>query len=165
MVDALMYRAYEWKMASTPEGAVSQNHYRGFADTSGKPGGVVVGLDREKIIASENDRISATQAASKKKFSDQDFLAKGDRMMTVYCQPCHGENGLGNGPVGRGFAAIPNLVGDNPPGKAATLTDEELYLTIRNGRNRMPAYGISMDDDEIWALVSYIRTLPNGQKK
>jgi mono/diheme cytochrome c family protein len=38
-------------------------------------------------------------------------------------------------------------------------SDGYLYLTIRNGAAVMSGYGQAMDDDEMWAIVSYIRTL------
>ncbi len=41
-------------------------------------------------------------------------------------------------------------------------SDAYLYLTIRNGGALMPSYSYAMDDDEMWAIVSYIRTLEGG---
>ena len=38
-----------------------------------------------------------------------------------------------------------------------------LYLYIKNGFGRMPAYGHAMSDNEIWQVVHYIESL-NGQQ-
>jgi mono/diheme cytochrome c family protein len=94
-------------------------------------------------------------------------------MFEVYCQACHGVDGLGEAPVNADedrngnpvsrFKAIPTLAGG--PGMAKNINDETLYLTIRNGKGRMPGYGHAMFDEEIWAVVSYVRTLPDAKYK
>jgi mono/diheme cytochrome c family protein len=50
-----------------------------------------------------------------------------------------------------------------PESNPSALTKAELYLIIRNGRAKMPSYGHAMSEDEIWAAIHYIRSLP-GQK-
>ena len=56
------------------------------------------------------------------------------------------------------FGNMPNdngkllLSGGNKP-------DAMLYLYIRNGFGRMPAYGHAMSDDDIWSAVHYIKSL------
>ena len=83
-------------------------------------------------------------------------------MYNIYCTPCHGD-GETVGPVGEPgrFPGVVSLAG--AAGVAKLRTDGWIYLTIRNGGAIMPYYGWAMSDDEIWATVHYIRTMPNSQ--
>jgi mono/diheme cytochrome c family protein len=78
-----------------------------------------------------------------------------------HCAICHGNDGRGDTPIGRGLhPRVPDLT------LAATqeLPDGELFWIIENGirLTGMPAFGKeSPDDDEhAWALVHWIRRLP-----
>lgn len=146
MVDAQFMRAYEWSMMNLPEGAVSIDRY-------------VRNYDRN---TPEGQALANPLGASP---GDED-LAVGQRMFTVYCQTCHGVEGKGGAPVmlndpANGIKRYPvpppNLSG--PGAITASRSDGYIYLTIRNGGAIMPAYGPSMEDQEIWATVAYIRTL------
>ena len=39
------------------------------------------------------------------------------------------------------------------------MSDDELAAVIEKGKNKMPAYGKSINADDIKALVAYIRSL------
>jgi mono/diheme cytochrome c family protein len=142
LVDAYFYRGYEWKMMDVPEGAVSRNQYFENADRMTPEG----------------------QALTNPYSAEQIARADGERMFNVYCATCHGKEGLGGAPVadntsGKRYPVLPpNLAGEATTVKARS--DGYLYLTIRNGGALMPAYGSALNDDEMWAIVSYIRTLP-----
>lgn len=77
-----------------------------------------------------------------------------------HCAICHGVTGAGDTDVGR------NLYPPAPDMRAEAtqrLSDGELYATIKNGirLTGMPAWGApGEDDEESWALVAFIRTLP-----
>ncbi len=83
-------------------------------------------------------------------------------MYGIYCTPCHGD-GVVVGAVGEPgrFPGVVPLAG--PRGIAKSRTDGWIYLTIRNGGAIMPNYGWAMSDEEMWAIVDYVRTLPNAQ--
>ena len=77
-----------------------------------------------------------------------------DQAFRDTCGGCHGPNREG----GTGPALIP----------ARLTADDEFYFdTIKNGRpgTVMPAWGAAgLSDEEIWALVEYIRTEPNAEE-
>lgn len=80
-----------------------------------------------------------------------------------HCASCHGNNGDGRTLIGRGLYPKPP---DMAQTETQNLTDGELYYIIENGVRftGMPAFGEkadSMDDNESWALVHFIRHLPN----
>ena len=77
------------------------------------------------------------------------------------CATCHGANGRGS------WRATVFLIrpGDLTDKKTmAQLSDEYLFNLIKNGgatigKPGMPAFGYHLTDDEIRALVAYVRTL------
>lgn len=148
MVDAYFYRGYEWKMMQVPDGAVSVNRYAPNADRMTEAG---------KALTSPYP-------------VDEKLLAKGERAFGNYCTACHGKLGQGGAAVAdhnpaEGRYRFPIM----PPrlsGEGATTpsrTDGFLYLTIRNGAALMPGYSQALDNDEMWAIVAYMRTLDGAQ--
>ena len=75
-----------------------------------------------------------------------------------YCQVCHGEDGGGDG-------IMTNLIKMRPtdhsnPIAMARLSNDELVNSIRDGTGEyMPAWKDILTQDEVEALVSYIRLL------
>ncbi len=145
MADAQMFKAYEAEMRPLPEGVMSQQNIL-----------TPISYRRNYLRSSPEG-----QALTNPLESGQVTLELGERMYGLYCTPCHGD-GINLGPValpGR-YPAVPALGGD--AGRLQRLTDGHAYLTIRNGGGIMPSYGWAMTNDEMWAIVSYIRTMPNS---
>jgi mono/diheme cytochrome c family protein len=93
--------------------------------------------------------------------ADPELLERAKDHFREHCAPCHGNDGRGDTPLGRGLhPRVPDLT------LAATqdLSDGELFWIIENGikLTGMPAFGKeSPDDDEhAWSLVHWIRRLP-----
>lgn len=91
-------------------------------------------------------------------------LNNGKEQYEIFCSTCHGEMGLGDGPVSMTgdimgpIAAVLPVAG---PGSIAKIrSDGHLYTTIRYGRRRMPGYARIPADDR-WDIVNYIRYM-NG---
>ncbi len=92
-------------------------------------------------------------------------LENGREQYRVFCSPCHGARGEGDGTVaGPPFGKGP-LVGVLPiAGQmsiARGLTDGHIYTTISQGRGRMPNYK-RIPAEHRWDIVNFIRYL-NGQ--
>lgn len=78
-----------------------------------------------------------------------------DRYM-IYCAPCHGAVGDGNGITKRyGMVATPTYHDD----RLRQMAEGELFNTITNGKNTMMAYGDKLAPDDRWAVVAYLRAL------
>jgi mono/diheme cytochrome c family protein len=99
--------------------------------------------------------------------ADQSFLMRGQERFNIYCAPCHGLDGHGNGPINQRAlenqhpAWVPptSLHNDTVRERA----DGHLYNTIRNGIRNMPAYGSQIGVADRWAIVAYIRALQRSQ--
>lgn len=87
-------------------------------------------------------------------------LASARAHWASHCAQCHGVSGAGDTELGRNlYPPAPDMRGE----ATQRLSDGELYATIKNGvrLTGMPAWGAPGDDDqESWALVAFIRTLP-----
>lgn len=79
-----------------------------------------------------------------------------------HCATCHGNDGSGDTPIGRGlYPKPPDMRTAETQGKS----DGELYYTIENGvrLSGMPAFGGEEGhegDSDTWKLVLFIRHLP-----
>jgi mono/diheme cytochrome c family protein len=93
-------------------------------------------------------------------------LERGRQEYQRFCATCHGENGMGDGPVsitGDIRGPLGGVLALNGPASIARVrSDGHIYTTIRYGRRRMPAYQ-RIESDDRWDIVNYIRYL-NGQK-
>lgn len=86
-------------------------------------------------------------------------IAQGRILFETNCAPCHGETGLGDGPVGITLNPRPaDLTQHAIPG---VHPDGQLYLWISDGfpGSVMPKFRTALSDDERWHLVNYMRTL------
>lgn len=85
------------------------------------------------------------------------LLARGHERFDIYCSPCHGRLGDGNG--------ITKTIGDMPAvanlhdARIVGLTDGEIFNTITHGKNTMGAYGPIIPTEDRWAIVAYVRVL------
>lgn len=86
-----------------------------------------------------------------------ELLARGQDRFDIYCSPCHGRLGDGNG--------ITKKIGDMPAvanlhdQRIVTMADGEIFNTITHGKNTMGAYGPLIPTQDRWAIVAYVRAL------
>ena len=88
----------------------------------------------------------------------------GAEVYKAKCATCHGQDGSGNTPVGKSLK-----VADLRSVEVQKKTDAELAQSIVEGKGNMPSFKSSVTEDEIRALVMYVRTLApkasSGPKK
>jgi mono/diheme cytochrome c family protein len=82
-------------------------------------------------------------------------VEQGRVLMGIYCTPCHGVSGRGDGTV----AAKMVKPADLTSAKYAAATDGFFYGVIRAGSGLMPGYAESLAPGERWHVVNYLRTL------
>jgi mono/diheme cytochrome c family protein len=79
--------------------------------------------------------------------------AAGRALYDIYCVPCHGASGAGDGPVSAYFGAMPDLTGPD----VQKHGDAWLYATITDGTEHMPRYAHELTPDERWQIVHFLR--------
>jgi cytochrome c553 len=78
---------------------------------------------------------------------------------TKHCMKCHGKDGKGSTKMGRQSGAKDYT----DPKVQAEMKDDDALKSVRagikdNGKEKMKPYGGELSDDEIRALIAYIRT-------
>lgn len=87
-------------------------------------------------------------------------IEKGRERYNIYCTPCHGLMGDGNGSIPkRGFPPPPTFHND----RARAFSDGFIYDKIANGSAIMPSYAHQISLKDRWAIVAYIRALQLSQ--
>jgi len=109
----------------------------------------VKGLWTKVVDRDASEDMTNPVAASKKS------IAMGHALFRVYCLPCHGASGKGDGRVGKIFELKPaDLTSDYVKND---LTDGWIWGTITFGSYIMPRYGYDMSPKERWDIVNYLR--------
>lgn len=89
-----------------------------------------------------------------------DLLARGQERYEVFCTPCHGAAGLGDGMiVQRGYPRPPAF----SDARLRAAPARHLYDVISNGKGNMLSYGAQVPPADRWAIVAYIRALQLSQ--
>jgi len=84
------------------------------------------------------------------------LLTRGQQRFTIYCTPCHGQTGEGNGMVKKfGYATIRSL---HEP-VVVRQGDGEMFNTIGYGKLTMLGYASQIPVEDRWAIVAYVRAL------
>jgi mono/diheme cytochrome c family protein len=88
------------------------------------------------------------------------LLARGRERYDIYCSPCHGFDGLGDGMVvRRGFPKPPSYL--EPRLLAAPAST--FYDAITNGHGAMYSYAARVAPRDRWAIIAYVRALQLSQ--
>lgn len=88
-------------------------------------------------------------------------LKRGQERYNIYCSPCHGYAGYGNGIIPqRGFSRLPpsfhnERLRDAPPGY--------FYNVISEGFGIMYGYSNRIQPADRWAIVAYVQALQRSQ--
>lgn len=84
------------------------------------------------------------------------LLARGRENFLVFCSPCHGERGGGDGTVvSRGFPRPPSY--HEPRLRGAS--PEHIVGVITHGLGRMLPYAERIPQEEHWAIAHYVKAL------
>jgi mono/diheme cytochrome c family protein len=98
---------------------------------------------------------------------DEALLASGRQSYDIYCSPCHGLAGYGDGMVARRADALQEGTWTPPSSFHTDLIRQReaghLFNTISNGIRNMPGYSSQITVEDRWAIVAYVRALQRSQ--
>jgi mono/diheme cytochrome c family protein len=84
------------------------------------------------------------------------LLKRGQQRFNIYCSPCHGRTGEGNGMiVQRGFPHPPSYFIE----RLRSAPNQHFYDVITHGYGVMYPYYDRVTPADRWAIVAYIRAL------
>jgi hypothetical protein len=90
------------------------------------------------------------------------LLERGQERYEIFCTPCHGGVGDGQGAVylrNKGMLPPTNFHDD----RLRSAPDGHIFSVIANGIRNMPAYKYQIPVEDRWAIVSYFRALQRSQ--
>lgn len=125
--------------------------------------------------------IAAVLGAAGCSLFQSEQVAKGQKLYAHYCMHCHGEHGRQN--EGYNWSSMPDPKPKDLSNKSemSTFKDEEIFGTISRDMKdttpdigdkigddefavpTMPTFKYTLAEEEIWAIVAYVRTLHGMQ--
>jgi mono/diheme cytochrome c family protein len=91
---------------------------------------------------------------------DMRLLERGRDRFTIYCSPCHGAVGDGQGITKKyGMGAVPSYHDD----RLRAMAEGEIFNTITNGKGQMNPYADKLAPADRWAVIAYVRALQRAQ--
>jgi mono/diheme cytochrome c family protein len=89
-----------------------------------------------------------------------EVLDRGEQRFNIYCRPCHGAAGLGDGMiVRRGYRQPPSYHID----RLRQAPIGHFYDVMTNGFGAMPDYKAQIAPRDRWAIAAYVRALQLSQ--
>jgi len=119
------------------------------------PGTVARGQLRDDLLL-YTGKIDGSDAAVFPFAVDDRIMARGRERFDIFCSPCHGRTGQGDGMiVRRGYRHPPSFHLDrlraSPVGHFVDV--------MTNGFGAMPDYAVQVPAEDRWAIAAYIRAL------
>lgn len=90
---------------------------------------------------------------------DRKTLERGKQFYGIYCYACHGDRGLGDGPVVPPFPIPKSLQTE----QMLKWGDGHLFHVITKGQGVMPAYAEQISEKDRWAIIHYVRVLQRAE--
>ncbi|MGZ3852135.1 MAG: c-type cytochrome [Flavisolibacter sp.] len=89
--------------------------------------------------------------------ADATSIADGKQLWLQHCTSCHGKSGKGDGPKAAQLKTLPH---DLSKADIQSQPDGSFFYKTSEGRKDMPSFKKKIpDQDDIWSIVNYIRTL------
>ncbi len=101
----------------------------------------------------------AGQPATEPLPASEESVTRGQMLYAINCAMCHGASAGGDGPLKKYFPEIPALNTDRVRG----MSEQEIFLIITLGRNRMPSLAENLTPGETWDVVNFVHSLPPAE--
>jgi mono/diheme cytochrome c family protein len=116
------------------------------------------------VAGTSSGRLERTEPASgsgpQSQMYSLDALQRGRERYDIFCAPCHGRAGDGDGYITRrGFPHPPTFHEDRLRGAA----DSYLFAVMSRGYGAMYPYADRITPQDRWAIVGYLRALQRAQ--
>jgi mono/diheme cytochrome c family protein len=97
----------------------------------------------------------------------EQVMHRGRERFEIYCSPCHGLGGFGDGMVAKRADELQEGTWTPPlslhTDLVRTQPDGQIFNTISNGIRTMPSYASQISPADRWAIIAYVRALQRSQ--
>ena len=94
-------------------------------------------------------------------------MDRGRQRFGIYCTPCHGQIGLGDGMVAKRADSLAQGTWIPPTNMTQDYLRQmpvgELFNSISNGVRNMPGYAAQIKTEDRWAIIMYVRALQRSR--
>lgn len=88
---------------------------------------------------------------------NEENMQEGQRLFAIYCAPCHGGAGAGDGSIAKKINTLqPAAYWDET---MVDLSDGEMFFSIHYGKGMMGSYASQLTQTERWKIIHYINFL------
>ena len=131
-----------------------------FPMMGAEPGGMMGGGNG--MMERHHAQVPEEYAGMKAPETTDEALLRGAAIYAANCATCHGETGLGDGPVSASLDPKPAPISHT----TQMLADDLLFYRISEGgipfQTAMPAWKGVFTEQQIWDVVAYVRELGAG---
>ena len=92
-----------------------------------------------------------------------ELMKRGRDRFDIYCSPCHGRLGDGQGMIAKRGYQLKRPVGNYHSDRLRKMPVGHFYDVITNGYGAMYSYASRIEPQDRWAIVAYIRVLQLSQ--
>lgn len=93
----------------------------------------------------------------------KELILRGQDRFNIYCTPCHGRLGDGNGMIAKRGFALKRQPASYHTDRLRKMPVGHFFDVITNGYGTMFSYASRVEPEDRWAIVAYIRTLQLSQ--
>ena len=139
---------YRWthNMSDSPRIMPGERAFSMAPGSVPRGGELRLSKEQREAAAARRNPIAATPAS----------VQRGGELFVIYCTPCHGTSGKGDGPVSTKFVPPADLTN---PDLHRARTDGYWQSYMSAGGAVMPSYAEALRPDERWHVVNFLRTL------
>jgi hypothetical protein len=96
-----------------------------------------------------------------------EVMHRGQERYAIYCAPCHGLSGYGDGPVAKRAEALQEGTWVPPSSYHTDAVRNQpvgqIFATVGHGVRNMPGYASQIPVRDRWAIVAYVKALQKSQ--
>lgn len=91
----------------------------------------------------------------------REMMKRGQERFAIYCAPCHGDTGDGNGITREyGMMTVPTFHSE----RIREMPEGEVFDVITHGKGLMGSYAGQIPVEDRWNIISYLRALQRSQQ-
>jgi len=127
---------------------------------------ITMGCSNDKPNNPQSTTLTVTETTKNPLINLTVAVAAGKPLYAANCASCHGADGKGDSDFAASLPAKPSTL---TTGGVVSDPDGKIFLVIKNGKMKdgkvtmPPARGVN--DEQIWQIVSYVRTLAENKKE
>ena len=88
---------------------------------------------------------------------NEELIRRGKERFEIYCTPCHGQIGDGQGMIAKRGFTLRRPVGNYHTDRLRKMPVGHFYDVITNGYGSMYSYASRIEPRDRWAVVAYVR--------